>query len=210
MLLDIHTHRSENEDSPHALLNFSPKDFHPVDGHFYSVGLHPWDAHTVTDIDWQLLQIALRHPAVRALGEVGLDSHAASPLSLQQEVLCRQLALADQWGKPVVLHAVGTMQHILPLPLRYPHIPAWVIHGFRGKRPQAEQWLRHGFYLSFGAHFQTEALQIVPVERLLAETDESPDNIHNIVLRLADARGVQPGWLTARLQENAEQLFFHP
>ena len=48
----------------------------------------------------------------------------------------------------------------------------WIIHGFRGKAALAEEYLKHGFYLSFGEKYQEAALCRVPADRLFIETDE--------------------------------------
>ena len=42
-ILDIHTHRPAPQ--PEALVCVSPADFNPVEGQFYSVGIHPWETH---------------------------------------------------------------------------------------------------------------------------------------------------------------------
>ncbi len=51
----------------------------------------------------------------------------------------------------------------------------WIVHGFRGNKHLAKQWLDAGFFLSFGARFQQEALSYCPIERLFIETDETGD-----------------------------------
>ena len=57
----------------------------------------------------------------------------------------------------------------------------WIIHGFRGKPQLAQQLLNKGFYISLGEKFNPETVSIIPVDRLLFETDESPLNINKII-----------------------------
>ena len=47
--------------------------------------------------------------------------------------------------------------------------------------------VKAGFYISFGERFNADALRAVPLDRLLAETDESTMPIGQIISQLATA-----------------------
>lgn len=42
----------------------------------------------------------------------------------------------------------------------------WIIHGFRGKKELALQYIREGIYVSLGEKYQEEVLWGIPLEYL--------------------------------------------
>ena len=73
---------------------------------YASVGWHPEDAAGFSERSLDLIREWVRHPKVRAIGEIGLDYHYedAAPRELQKEVLERQIQLALELKMPVVIH----------------------------------------------------------------------------------------------------------
>ena len=100
------------------------------------------------------------------------------------------------------------MDELLKLKRQIKPANPWIIHGFRGKAALAEEYLRHGFYLSFGEKYQEEALRITPSGRLFLEIDESDVPIADVYSRAAQARCVSLAELTEALQENIAKVFF--
>ena len=226
MFVDIHTHRSEHYlklikqkqfDSPNSntyndsrlFLNIAPEDFHPdlnLPPRFsLSTGIHPWRAHTLPEAE--KLELLLTHPAIKLIGEIGLDKNCTVLFEQQLKIFDLQLKIAGVQKKPVVIHQVGSMAEILACKKKHPEIPAWVIHGFRGKKTQALQWLQHDFYLSFGAQFNETALQTCPVESLLFETDASGLAIEEIYKRAAQALACPVAALEVQVEKNVNCLF---
>jgi Mg-dependent DNase len=69
------------------------------------VGWHPEDSKNYTPAAEQLLEEQLQDDQVRALGEIGLDYHwDTSPQDTQRKVFARQIAIAKEVGKPIVVH----------------------------------------------------------------------------------------------------------
>jgi Tat protein secretion system quality control protein TatD with DNase activity len=68
-------------------------------------GIHPHNAKDYNDeIEAKLIAI-MSHPKVVAWGEIGLDYHYnLSPPDVQRRVFARQLELAVQLNKPIVVH----------------------------------------------------------------------------------------------------------
>lgn len=207
---DIHTHRpAPAAGGGFRLINASPADFAPQAGCLYSVGLHPWTltADGPGPDEWARLAEAVRLPQVLAVGEAGLDKLAEAPLEVQEAVLARQARLAEETGKPLVVHLVRAADELLRLRKRLrPRMP-WVIHGFRGKEQLAAEWVRHGLYLSFGAQFRAEALRAVPLDRLFLETDESLLPVAQVYARAAQARGMTADELAAAVRANVRAVF---
>lgn len=228
--VDIHTHQPPQVPGE-AIVNCYPETFSPQEGGWYSVGIHPWyigtpavdvssvliqqehsviqsEAKNLLSYQQRCLEAILHHPQVLAVGEAGLDKLADAPMDLQLEVFEYQARLADEVGKPLVIHLVRAADELLKLKRELRPAMPWIIHGFRGKAALAEEYLRHGFYLSFGEKYQTEALLATPVDRLLIETDESVVPIEELYQRAAAVRGMCSEELHKIVSANIGKVFF--
>ena len=97
---------------------------------------------------------------------------------------------------------------VLKLKQKIQPVKPWIIHGFRGKAALAEEYLRHGFYLSFGEKYQEEALCIMPSERLFIETDESTVSVDTLYERAAILRKTPLEELRRTIRKNVSEIFF--
>lgn len=214
---DIHTHRLPALPGE-AIVNSYPETFAPVPGGWYSVGVHPWYITPETDTPpfvtpelasrLQSLSALARHPQVVAIGEAGLDKLASASMSLQQQVFGYHVLLAMELRKPLIIHQVRSADNLLKTKKLLSPANPWIIHGFRGKAPLAQQFLRHGCYLSFGAKYSDDALRSVPLDRLFLETDDSPQSICELYERAAQVRGISPASLRQIVEENVANVFF--
>ena len=207
---DIHAHH-EPPMPGMAIVNADPQSFSPREGGWYSVGIHPWLVKEgITDAQWQALEhLITDEKRIVAVGETGLDKLAAAPLPLQEAAFVRQAQFAEAAGKPLVIHLVRAADELLrwKRELR-PSVP-WIIHGFRGKEVQADLWIRHGFYLSFGVRHQEAALRAVPSDRLLLETDENEAaTIGGLYRQAARIRQVAEARLMETVKDNVAKVFF--
>src|SRR6476661_10144302 len=156
------------------------------DGLDAAVGVHPHDADRVDDDEWSAIAASARDPRVVAIGETGLDyDRVFSPILAQLVNLRRNLVLAAETGKPVILHCrsrVGEReaQDALLGELRAfgDGVPAVVIHSFSGPLDYAEAMLELGAAISIsglafrsGEEATADVVRLVPADRLLVETD---------------------------------------
>lgn len=200
MMVDFHTHNLRACD---ALISVSPCDFAPADGCRYSVGIHPW--HTEggdVEAQWAALEAAVGDSRVVAIGETGLDSLKGAPMDVQLRLLKRHIALAEAVGKPLVIHMVRTSQQVLKAWRESRKSVAWAIHGFRGNERVVALLVEAGLYVSFGERFNASALKAVPLDRMLAETDESQLAIAQIVEKMATVLQLPASRLEAVLAAN--------
>ena len=164
--VDIHTHRLPRIPGT-AIVNCYPDVFAPKEGEWYSVGIHPWyvPAAITSNVrcEMNVLSSLVGHPQVLAIGEAGLDKLADAPIVVQIEVFEYQAQLSVELGKPLVIHLVKAVEELLKLKQRLQPANPWIIHGFRGKPALAQDYVRHGFYLSFGEKYQEESLRAVRV-----------------------------------------------
>ena len=206
MPVDIHTHQLPQVPGE-AIVNCYPETFSPQEGGWYSVGIHPWYI-AAPDDKKNCLEALVRHPQVLAVGEAGLDKLADAPMDLQIEVFEFQARLAEEVEKPLVIHLVKATDELLKLRRTLRPAMPWVIHGFRGKAALAEDYLRHGFSLSFGEKYQAEALLTTPADRLFIETDESTVPIKELYARAAALRGMSPEEMREIVSGNISKVFF--
>lgn len=210
---DIHTHRLPQLPGE-AIVNCYPETFAPQEGGWYSAGIHPWHvADTPSDAAslsarLEALRPLLLHPQVVAIGEAGLDGLSGASISLQETFFEHQARLSIDLGKPLIIHSVKALDKVLALKRKLAPTNPWIVHGFRGKASTAGQYLRHGFYLSFGEKYQAEALRAVPLDRLLMETDESLVPIAELYERAAAVRGLPAPEFGEAVRENIRRLFF--
>jgi len=116
---------------------------------------------------------------VNALGECGLDYHHMEAEPLQQiRLFSTQAEFAAQRKLPLIVHSrdafEDTLNIVAPLAKNLPI----VVHCFGYGPEEAEAFLRAGCYLSFAGNITyaksaalREALSLVPIDRLLLETD---------------------------------------
>ena len=175
---------------------------------YATIGVHPHDASKATEETFAQLRDLASHPKVLAVGEIGLDYHYDfSPREVQQSVFERQLEIAAEFGKPVVIHTREAWEDTLAQVTALAN--GGIMHCFTGDRGQAAQALERGFHLSFGgvltfpkAEELRQAARLVPEDRLLVETDcpylapvphrgkrNEPAFVVDTARRLAEVRG---------------------
>jgi TatD DNase family protein len=152
-----------------------------------SVGIHPHEAHLATEAAYTQLTQWARHPKVIAWGEIGLDYfYDHSPRDTQKAVFRRQMELAKEAKLPIIIHCRPSnnsedawddclqmmSDHWTPNRLR------GILHCFTGSVAHAQHALDMGFLISFAGNITfpkaqpiRDAAQIVPLERILIETD---------------------------------------
>lgn len=147
---------------------------------YATVGVHPNDAPKANSGTISNLHRLAEHPKAVAIGEIGLDYHWGTPKDVQHGVFVEQLRLAKELSKPIVIHTRDAWEDTIQL-LRehwaHTGLPC-VMHCFTGSVSQAHECLDLGFTLAFGgvttfpkAVEVREAARIVPLDKLLLETD---------------------------------------
>lgn len=205
---NIHTHTLAHPES--EILAQSPclfsTDVQPI---HTSVGIHPWQlTEENAEAQWKALQEQISYPTVVAIGEGGLDKLKSPSLELQTDLLRKQITLSEEKSLPLILHCVKAFNELIQLKKEIKPLQPWIIHGFRGKETLAMDCIRHGFYLSFGEHFQEGAIKAIPLEKLFIETDESETPIETIYSSIAKVRGISLEELKECIKKNVQEVFF--
>ena len=184
---DIHSHNRVPSDDRIISLDYDSDV--PSEG-FYSVAIHPWRTAEIDSLDDMMSSLAAKASKenVVAIGEVGLDRLRGAEMERQKEIFTAQARLAEQIGKPLVIHCVKAFDVLMSLKKQLKPRQPGVVHGFRGKPETARQLLDAGISLSFGEKFNPETLGIVDDDRLYIETDESQTDIDSIRAKIAEIR----------------------
>ena len=205
MIRDIHTHHYPNT-SGEAIVQLMPDAFYPQQGHFYSVGLHPWE---IKD-DWRTqmagLLVKALHPQVAMIGETGIDKkNGAAPLEVQMEVFREHVRLSELLRKPLIIHCVKGFDEVLAIRKEMKAALPWLIHGFRGGIEQWQQLSRAGLLVSIGEHYDEELVKELPLSQLFIESDERGDlvAIYNLV---SETKHVEASELVQHVAANIYSL----
>ncbi len=191
-----------------------------------AVGVHPHGAEGLPG-DWlDQLEAMAASPRVLAIGEIGFDYHYDSAWKeAQRTAFEAQLCLAKRLGLPVIIH--DREAHGDTMELLRKHRPGGVVHCFSGSAEMAKELLSLGMYLGFtgvvtfkNARRALEAAAVVPLDRLLVETDcpyMAPEPFRGkrcdstllpyTIAKLAEVKGVTPQALADAAAENARRLF---
>lgn len=193
------------------------------------VGMHPYYAKDVdANVLDELRDLAVR-PGVVGLGETGLDYfNEYSPRPDQARAFEAQLEMACELKLPVVIHNREADEdcHAI-LKNHASRLPGCIMHCFGSGPEYAEKFLELGFYISFAGNVTfskaitlQEAAKVVPLNRLLVETDApylapiplrgkrcEPWHVEHTAAFLAKFKGVPLEELAARTTENAKRVY---
>lgn len=194
---------------------------------YAAAGYHPSDAKGVSEADFEATRALLRHPKVRAVGEIGLDYYRnVLPRDEQREVFCRQMTWARESGLPAIVHCRDAHGDCLEIVDEFPDVKG-VFHCFSGSAEYAEELTRRGWYVSFtgsvtfaNAAKLPEAARRIPADRYMIETDapylapepcrgkrNSSLYLVHIAERLAAIRGVSFETVARETTKNGKRLF---
>lgn len=192
-------------------------------------GWHPHNAKEGDDAMLARLRELAGDPRVGAFGELGLDFHYDhSPRDVQRAWFRRQLELAHAVGLPVEIHLREAHDEGLAMLTELGAPPAGcVIHCFTEGPELAERFLDLGCFISFAgpvtfkkADVLRDAARLVPLERLLVETDcpflaphpyrgrrNEPAFAVLNAEAVALAKGIEPAEVATAALANAQALF---
>ncbi|MFZ0593831.1 MAG: TatD family hydrolase [Bryobacteraceae bacterium] len=196
---------------------------------YATAGVHPNDAEKSDLKTFENLRALVRHPKIKAIGEIGLDYHWGVPKEIQLRAFRKQLELAIETRMPVVIHTRDAWDDTIDV-LRDSWAPAGlpcIMHCFAGDAARARECLDLGFYLSFGgvvtfpkAGEIREAARVTPSDRILLETDcpylapvpkrgkrNEPSLIVHTARVVAEARGIAVEEFASQTTANFERLF---
>lgn len=208
---------------------------HQYDYIYAAIGVHPDEVDTMKEADMEELSHMAKETKVVAIGEIGLDyfrKEGNAYKSVQKEWFCRQLDLAKEIEKPVIIHsrdaAEDTIQILRDFRKENPQIEnPGVIHCYSYSPELAKEYVAMGFYIGIGgvvtfknAKKLMETVAQIPLERILVETDSpylcpepnrgkrnDSSQIRYVIDRIADIRGIAPEEVEKQTEMNARKMY---
>jgi len=196
---------------------------------YAAVGIHPHDAKTLTDRVYARIEQLLDHPRVVALGEIGLDFYRdLSPREIQREAFIRQLKLAREKGKPVIIHDRDAHQEVFAVLKEHALGHPGVMHCYSGSAELAQRYIKElNFYISLAGPLTfknnlkgKEVAKKIPLSYLLVETDcpyltpepfrgkrNEPGLVSLVAEEIARIKGIDKEEAFQALTENTSKLF---
>ena len=199
----------------------------------FAVGVHPHQAGQfaacLDEVETRLRTAVAARAGACAVGEIGLDYHYDfAPRDVQREVFRRQVRVARDLGRPVVIHTREADEDTFAvLEDEGAPPPGGVFHCFTGDASMARRAVDLGFHVSFSgiatfkrADAVREAVAVVPWDRLLVETDapylapaphrgrrNEPAWVTRVIEVVAGVRGTTPDEVGERTSAAFRALF---
>lgn len=196
---------------------------------YAAVGIHPHDAKNMTEANLEEIKTLSKDINVKAIGEIGLDYYYNfSPIDLQKKWFEKQLILAKDLNLPVIIHDRDAHKDVIDILTKFDSFKTGVVmHCYSGSKELAMEYVKKGAYISFAgpitfknARKSKEAASIVPLDRLLIETDSpylspepfrgnrnEPKYVKFVAMTLAALKGVSFEEISTVTYNNAKKIF---
>lgn len=199
---------------------------HPEIQFKHSLGIYPGD---VNDVDEQLLKQydeLYESKECVAIGEIGLDYYwNKDNKQRQKEIFAYQLNRARELNKPVIIHSRNAIQDTYDLMKQIPNRA--VMHCYSDSAEMAKEFVKLGCYISISgtvtwknAKEPLEVIKVVPLDRLLIETDcpyltpapnrgkrNEPANVVYTGMKIAQTLGIDLETFKKQIHDNYHELF---
>ena len=163
-----------------------------------------------------------------AIGEIGLDYYWNKENSgLQQKAFKKQIQLANEQDLPIVIHTREAVMDTISILKEIEPIQKGIFHCCPLNRELVKEALKLGFYISFAGPVTfknsknaNEIIQMVPLDRILIETDSpylSPEpnrgkrndsrNVKYIAGKIAEVKGMSLDDIAKATYDNACKIF---
>lgn len=193
---------------------------------YAAVGIGPEDCLETDEADLEILEALLEDAKVVALGEIGLDYHWDTvPKEKQKKIFEAQLELAKKHHLPVSIHARDALQDTYDLLKK--HQAYGLMHCYSGSAEMACEFVKLGFMISLAgpvtfknARIPKEVAKIIPLEKLLIETDSpylsphpyrgkqnDPSYVRFVAQEIALLKGISESEVAKQTTENAFEIF---
>jgi TatD DNase family protein len=179
-----------------------------IPGVAYTYGIHPW---FLKENNYKNLLLSVErfvsHPDIIAIGEAGFDRLKGPSPEIQRIVFEKQIVIAEEFRKPVVIHCVRAWEELLAVHKKLKPKMPWLIHGFRGNAELADQLLSKGMFLSFWFEFilreeSGDLLRHLPLDRIFLETDGADIDIRSVYNKVAADRNISVDELKSIILKN--------
>lgn len=175
-----------------------------------TIGIHPEEIDDNIDKYLKFVEENINNPKIVGIGEIGLDYHYSDVAkSIQKKYFIKQLDLARQYKKSVVIHTRDAIQDTYEILKKYSDLKI-DIHCYSGSLEMAREFIKLGCRLGIGGVLTfknsekiKEVVKNVDINNLLLETDSpyltpepfrgkrnEPYNIYYVALKIAELKKI--------------------
>lgn len=197
---------------------------------YAAIGAHP---EGIDDVDDDFISFlkeqAQSNPKVVAIGEIGLDYHYEDlDRESQKRAFERQLSLAIEVNKPVIIHSRDAAEDTMEI-LKRVGIPkaGGVMHCFSYSPEIADEVIKMGMYIGIGgvvtfknAKKLVKTVENISLSSIITETDcpylspephrgerNNPMNIAYVIDKIAEIKGISAREVEEAVWRNAHDMY---
>lgn len=197
---------------------------------YATVGFHPTEIDDVSESDFIQVMNLLKHPKVKALGEIGLDYYWIKDYdkqNKQKEWFVKQIKYANKNNIPVVVHCRDAIMDCYQILKQYDTNHKGVLHCFSSSIEMANKFTKLGYYIGLdgpvtflNSKQPKEVAKEVDINHLLVETDcpyltphphrgkqNEPKFITLVIEEIAKLRNLSYEDVANTTSSNAKKLF---
>ena len=199
---------------------------HTPPEYYGALGLHPWFAESFQPSLIGRIAERLQAQPGLLVGEIGLDYYGdrKQTRAAQTAALLAQLDLAQQFGRPVLLHHVRAAADVVAALKHSGFCSGGIAHAFSGSLEEARAFIRCGLLIGIGTlvlnpnarKVRTAAAEL-PLEHLVLETDSpfmpiagagenTPANVRQVAETVAALRGISMQKVADVTEQNVNRL----
>lgn len=196
------------------------------DNVYGTLGIHPESVDDSYDLDF--VRNHINDPKIVAVGEIGLDYHYTRDNRERQiDLFCRQIEIALEFGKPIVVHSRDAISDTYDIIKRYNIGTVTDIHCFSGSLEMAKEFVKLGCKLGIGGVLTfknagriKDVVSNIDISNLLLETDSpyltpepfrgkrnEPYNIIYVAQVIALIKGISVSDVLDITKRNSSSLF---
>lgn len=199
---------------------------------YATCGISPNDLPQTEEELWkdlaQIKEMVNCNAKVIAIGEIGLDYYwNLENKELQKKAFQNQISLANEMNLPIVIHTREAVMDTIQILKEKEVKRKGVFHCCPQNPELIKEALKLGFYISFAGPITfknskraKEIVELVPIDRLLLETDSpylspepkrgmrnDPTHVKYIAEKVAELREIHLEELTEQVLNNAKKIF---
>lgn len=208
---DVHTHKRPNDDqSVICFYNYIiGQKFLPSS--IYTAGVHPCYISSKDLMQFNHLEKIITDINLIAIGECGLDKICNNNWDLQIEVFSKQIQMANQIQKTLIIHCVRAFDEIVNVLKKENNTVPVVFHGINKNPNLLNSLINRGYIISLGDFIlrgrHDDFIRKVDLEKILLETDNSSTCIKDIYAYFCQIRNITLEQLKEQIAQNVEDVF---
>ena len=191
---------------------------------YIALGFQPEDITNTTIEDLSLLEDNIDN--IVAIGEIGLDYYnSLVPRDTQINIFEKQLALAEKYNKPVIIHTRNAYEDTINSLKKFPKVKG-IIHCFSEDIDKAYEYIKLGYKLGIGGIVTfknsdlSEVVKNISLNDIVLETDSpylapvplrgkrnEPANIKLIAEKIAEIKNISLDEVKKTTTKNVKDLF---